>query len=337
MSELTLQPIGYIRTGKQVKFQALHQPSEQQPEHNLLELLPDQNYEQALRDLAGFSRVWLVWWFHRNTTWRTQVIPPRGPAQSRGVFATRSPHRPNPIGLTPVQLIAIEGRTLILGECDLVDGTPVFDLKPYVPAYDSFPDERAGWIDAVDALCDTVEQRFGGVDILVNNAGRSIRRSLAESLDRWHDVERTMTLNYYSPLRLIRGLAPGMIERGDGHIINVATWGVLTEAPPLFGVYNASKAALSAVSRVIETEWARKGVHSTTLYYPLVATPMIAPTKAYDGVPALSPQEAGRWMIDAAVHRPVRIAPRFGMGARALDVVAPRALNRLLRQQRMQP
>lgn len=192
-------------------------------------------------------------------------------------------------------------------------------------------------LDAVDALCDTVEQRFGGVDILVNNAGRSIRRSLAESLDRWHDVERTMTLNYYSPLRLIRGLAPGMIERGDGHIINVATWGVLTEAPPLFGVYNASKAALSAVSRVIETEWARRGVHSTTLYYPLVATPMIAPTTAYDGVPALSPQEAGRWMIDAAVHRPVRIAPRFGMGARALDVVAPRALNRLLKQQRMQP
>ena len=192
-------------------------------------------------------------------------------------------------------------------------------------------------LDAVDALCDAIVQRFGGVDILVNNAGRSIRRSLAESLDRWHDVERTMTLNYYSPLRLIRGLAPGMIERGDGHIINVATWGVLTEAPPLFGVYNASKAALSAVSRVIETEWARQGVHSTTLYYPLVATPMIAPTKAYDGVPALSPQEAGRWMIDAAVHRPVRIAPRFGIGARALDVVAPRALNKLLKQQRMQP
>jgi NAD(P)-dependent dehydrogenase (short-subunit alcohol dehydrogenase family) len=190
---------------------------------------------------------------------------------------------------------------------------------------------------AVDALCDTVEQRFGGVDILVNNAGRSIRRPLAESLDRWHDVERTMTLNYYSPLRLIRGLAPGMIERGDGHIINVATWGVLTEAPPLFGVYNASKAALSAVSRVIGTEWARSGVHSTTLYYPLVATPMISPTKAYDGVPALSPQEAGRWMIDAAVHRPVRIAPRFGVGARALDIVAPSALNRLLRQQRVQP
>ncbi len=190
---------------------------------------------------------------------------------------------------------------------------------------------------AVDELADIVEKRFGGVDILVNNAGRSIRRPLADSLDRWHDVERTMTLNYYSPLRLIRGLAPGMIERRDGHIINVATWGVLSEASPMFGVYNASKAALSAVSRVIETEWAHHGVHSTTLYYPLVATPMIAPTKEYTGMPALSSQEAAQWMIDAARHRPVRIAPRFGVSARALDVVAPGVLNAVLKRQRMQP
>jgi NAD(P)-dependent dehydrogenase (short-subunit alcohol dehydrogenase family) len=192
-------------------------------------------------------------------------------------------------------------------------------------------------LDAVDELADLVEKRFGGVDILVNNAGRSIRRPLADSLDRWHDVERTMVLNYYSPLRLIRGLTPGMIERRDGHIINVATWGVLSEASPLFGVYNASKAALSAVSRVIETEWARNGVHSTTLYYPLVATPMIAPTKEYTGMPALSPREAAQWMIDAARHRPVRIAPRFGVTARALDVIAPGVLNAVLKRQRMQP
>lgn len=123
------------------------------------------------------------------------------------------------------------------------------------------------------------------------------------------DVERTMVLNYYAPLRLIRGLAPGMIERGDGHIINVSTWGVLSEASPLFSVYNASKAALSTVSRVIETEWGERGVHSTALYYPLVATPMIAPTKAYEGVPALTPEEAGEWMITAARTRPVRGNP----------------------------
>lgn len=192
-------------------------------------------------------------------------------------------------------------------------------------------------LDAVDALARTVEERFGGVDILVNNAGRSIRRPLAESLDRWHDVERTMVLNYYSPLRLIRGLAPAMIERGDGHIINVATWGVLSEASPLFGVYNASKAALSTVSRVIETEWSRSGVHSTTLYYPLVSTPMIEPTAEYRGMPALSPAEAAQWMIEAARYRPVRIAPRFGMTARALDVVAPGILNGILKRQRVQP
>ena len=178
-------------------------------------------------------------------------------------------------------------------------------------------------MDAVDALVADVEKRIGGVDILINNAGRSIRRPLAESLERWHDVERTMVLNYYAPLRLIRGLAPGMLERGDGHIINVSTWGVLSEASPLFSVYNASKAALSAVSRVAETEWGRRGVHSTTLYYPLVATPMIAPTKAYDGLPALTSEEAAEWMVTAARRRPVRIAPRMAIAARALDIVGP--------------
>jgi NAD(P)-dependent dehydrogenase (short-subunit alcohol dehydrogenase family) len=185
-------------------------------------------------------------------------------------------------------------------------------------------------MDAVDALVADVEKRFGGVDILINNAGRSIRRPLAESLERWHDVERTMVLNYYAPLRLIRGLAPGMLDRGDGHLINVATWGVLSEASPLFSVYNASKAALSAVSRIAETEWGGKGVHSTTLYYPLVATPMIAPTKAYDGMPALTSEEAAEWMITAARTRPVQIAPRIAIAAKALNSVGPRWVNAVM-------
>jgi NAD(P)-dependent dehydrogenase (short-subunit alcohol dehydrogenase family) len=212
-----------------------------------------------------------------------------------------------------VERITAAGGTAIAMPCDLSD------------------------MDAVDELVKDVEARLGGVDILINNAGRSIRRPLAESLERWHDVERTMVLNYYAPLRLIRGLAPGMLERGDGHIINVATWGVLSEASPLFGVYNASKAALSAVSRVIETEWGGKGVHSTTLYYPLVATPMIEPTKAYEGLPALSPAEAADWMVTAARTRPVRIAPRIAVTAKALDVVAPAWLNGIMKRQNIQP
>jgi NAD(P)-dependent dehydrogenase (short-subunit alcohol dehydrogenase family) len=179
-------------------------------------------------------------------------------------------------------------------------------------------------LDAVDALVADVGERLGGIDILVNNAGRSIIRPLAESLERWHDLERTMALNYYAPLRLIRGLAPGMLERGDGHIINVATWGVMFEASPNFGAYNATKTALASVSRVIETEWSPRGVHSTTLYFPLVATPMVAPTGAFDDRPALSPEEAAGWMLVAARRRPVRIAPRTALAIKALDTVNSR-------------
>ena len=192
-------------------------------------------------------------------------------------------------------------------------------------------------LDAVDELVATLERDLGGIDILINNAGRSIRRPLAESLDRWHDVERTMALNYYSPLRLIRGLAPGMRERGDGHIINVSTWGVLNESSPLFSVYNASKAALTSVSRIIETEWGDDGVHSTTLFYPLVLTPMIAPTRAYDGLPGLSADEAADWMITAARVRPVRIAPRMAVTAQAVNTFAPGAVNAVMKRQRVQP
>jgi NAD(P)-dependent dehydrogenase (short-subunit alcohol dehydrogenase family) len=180
---------------------------------------------------------------------------------------------------------------------------------------------------------DKVVAEVGPVDILINNAARSIRRPLAESLERWHDIERVMALNYYAPLRLIRGLAPGMIERGDGHIINIATWRVLPESSPMFAAYNASKAALSAVSRVIDTEWGHAGVHSTTIYYPLVATPMIAPTRAYQGVAALDADEAAGWMLTAATTRPIRIAPRKALALRALDVVAPRMLNNILERE----
>ncbi len=187
-------------------------------------------------------------------------------------------------------------------------------------------------MEAIDALVADVEKCVGGIDILINNAARSIRRPLAASLERWHDVERIMALNYYGPLRLIRGLAPGMLERGDGHIINVSTWGVMSEASPMFGVYNASKAALGSISRVVETEWGRKGVHSTTLYYPLVATPMIKPTKAYDGMPALSPEEAAEWMVTAARTRPVRIAPRMAVALNALNTVGPRWVNALMQR-----
>lgn len=152
LDSLVCRPIGFIRSGKNVKFKARHQPDESCAEQNVLELERGPGVREAIRDLEGMERIWLIWWFHQAESWRPLVLPPRGPPQRRGLYSTRSPHRPNPIGLTPVQLLGVTGLTLLLGPCDLTEGTPVFDIKPYFPAYDSFPVSAAGWIDAVDAL-----------------------------------------------------------------------------------------------------------------------------------------------------------------------------------------
>lgn len=145
---LSLHPIGFVRTDKARKFDAPHQPDAVAPETNRIELLPA--YARTLDDLEGFDRIWLLGWFHRNTTWRARVLPPRGPAKRRGLFATRSPHRPNPISLTCVPLLAVEGLALVVGPLDLVDGTPILDVKPYLPRVDAFPDASEGWVGEVE-------------------------------------------------------------------------------------------------------------------------------------------------------------------------------------------
>ena len=178
------------------------------------------------------------------------------------------------------------------------------------------------------ASCDAFVQRVlaehGGVDVLVNNAGRSIRRSIALSYDRFHDFERTMQLNYFGALRLVMGFLPSMAERHRGHIINISSIGVLTNAPR-FSAYVASKAALDAFSRCAQAEYSDLGINFTTINMPLVKTPMIAPTKMYDHVPTLSPDEAGDLIVEAIVERPVRIATRLGTFASILYALAPRA------------
>lgn len=114
-------------------------------------LEPGHNFEQALEDLDGFSKIWLIYWFDRNENWKPKVLPPRGPAVKRGVFATRSPHRPNPIGLSLVDLIEIKGRTLYLGNVDLLDKTPILDIKPYLPYAEAFPEAKAGWLEGLSS------------------------------------------------------------------------------------------------------------------------------------------------------------------------------------------
>jgi tRNA-Thr(GGU) m(6)t(6)A37 methyltransferase TsaA len=106
--------------------------------------------EKVIQDLSGFERIWLIFAFHLSEGWKSSVKPHRG-GPKRGVLATRSPHRPNSMGLSAVELVRTEGRTLHLRGVDLLDGTPVLDIKPYVPYADAFPDAKAGWIDELDA------------------------------------------------------------------------------------------------------------------------------------------------------------------------------------------
>jgi len=179
-------------------------------------------------------------------------------------------------------------------------------------------------MDDCDRFVKLVLENHGPVDYLVNNAGRSIRRSLTLSFDRPHDFQRTMQLNYFGALRLIMGFAPTMLERKRGHIVNISSIGVLTNAPR-FSAYVASKAALDAWSRCAAAEWSDRNVTFTTINMPLVRTPMIAPTKIYDSVPTLTTDEAADLVAQAIIQRPKRIATRLGTFAQVLHALAPKA------------
>ena len=169
----------------------------------------------------------------------------------------------------------------------------------------------------------TLEEEHGGVDFLINNAGRSIRRAIEASYDRFHDFERTMQLNYFGSLRITMGLLPGMVAKKKGHVVNLSSISVLVNAPR-FSAYVASKAALDAWTRCASSEFADQGITFTTVNMPLVRTPMTAPTKIYDNMPLLKPEEAADMIVQACVDKPVRVATRLGVFGEVLHAAAPR-------------
>jgi short-subunit dehydrogenase len=181
----------------------------------------------------------------------------------------------------------------------------------------------------VERVAQEVIEAHDGVDILVNNAGHSIRRWISDSYERPRDFEVTINLNYLAPVRLVLAFLPGMRERRHGHILNVSTLGVLA-GPPRFSAYLASKAALDMFTRSIASEVIGDGVHATTIYMPLVRTPMIEPTAAYDSVPALSVDEAAHMVTRAIVNRPREVTPLPGMASRMMYPLAPKAADRLV-------
>ncbi|ENV38124.1 MULTISPECIES: SDR family NAD(P)-dependent oxidoreductase [Acinetobacter] len=184
-------------------------------------------------------------------------------------------------------------------------------------------------MDSIDAVSKEILAAVDHIDILVNNAGRSIRRAVHESIDRFHDFERTMQLNYFGAVRLVLNVLPHMMQRKDGQIINISSIGVLANATR-FSAYVASKAALDAFSRCLSAEVHSHKIAITSIYMPLVRTPMIAPTKIYKYVPTLSPEEAADLIAYAIVKRPKKIATNLGRLASITYAVAPDINNILM-------
>lgn len=183
---------------------------------------------------------------------------------------------------------------------------------------------------ALDALADEIMDRYAGVDVLIHNAGRSIRRPIADSLDRFHDFERTMQLNYFAPVRLTLKLLPSLRER-RGSVSLVLSMGVLIPGP-YFAAYLASKAALDAFGDSLASEFLHEGVHVSSVYLPLVRTEMMAPSKVYDGRDdVLSVGRAAALVLDGITDRKRRVATSqgayFGFWNRHGPAVTTRALS----------
>ncbi len=146
-SAMTFTPIGIYHSEAKAPYEAARQPLHRITSQGEVILQSGQQFEQALEDIEGIERIWLIYVFHHNTNWKSKVRPPRGSNTKIGVFATRAPYRPNPIGISCVKLIQAEGLRLVVEGADLLDGTPILDIKPYLPYADSFPDSKTGWLE----------------------------------------------------------------------------------------------------------------------------------------------------------------------------------------------
>ncbi len=226
------------------------------------------------------------------------------------------------IGLAAAKKIAAAGaKVLIVAR----DPEKLARAKTEIAALGAVHTYQADLTDEAQcaAFVARVLKEHGGIDILVNSAGRSIRRAIEASYERFHDFERTMQINYFAALRLTLALLPGMVRKRHGHVISISSIGVLTSAPR-FSAYVASKAALDAFMRCAGSEYADAGIKFTTINMPLVKTPMIAPTKIYNNVPLLAPEEAADMIADAIVKAPVRIATRLGIFGEVVHALMPR-------------
>jgi tRNA-Thr(GGU) m(6)t(6)A37 methyltransferase TsaA len=194
--KLELEPVGFIETPHGQKAEAPRQPRAAEGVKGIITLLAGRGFEDALADLDGFSHVWVLFWFHENPSFRPKVLPPRSD-RKRGVFATRSPHRPNPLGMSVLRLERVEGRSVHVLDVDLLDGTPILDIKPYVPWADAIPDASAGWLGPLG----TIDARGRPVDPgpryhvqATPEAEAQLAFFRAHGVDAWPRIEAALSI-----------------------------------------------------------------------------------------------------------------------------------------------
>ena len=270
-----------------------------------------------LKDYAW--RLWDYWERHLDPDLHIDRSL-RGTVQGKVVLVTGGS---SGIGLATAHKFAEAGATTVICGRDadkLDEACKEAQSRGY--EFVAYPVDIADMADC-DRFTKLLADNHGGVDFLINNAGRSIRRAIESSYDRFHDYERTMQLNYFGCLRVTMGVLPGMVQKKRGHVVNISSIGVLTNAPR-FSAYVASKAALDAWTRCASSEFADQGVSFTTINMPLVRTPMIAPTGLYNNVPVLAPEEAADMIAQACIFKPVRVATRLGITGQVLHALLPR-------------
>jgi len=224
MQPLVLDPIGFVLSSHASKVDAPRQPRAAAGTPARIELLPGRNFEHALEDLARWELIWVLFWFHQSQGWRPKVLPPRSTTGRKGVFATRSPHRPNAIGMSVVRLERVDGLTLHIRDADMLDGTPVLDLKPYIAYTDAHPRAGNGWLE---------DQGQAGSDMQPSDPLRAYVvdfEPLAAEQAEWIETYTGLAIGERIRSTLLMGPAPHPYRRirpmGDGMQLSVKEWRV---------------------------------------------------------------------------------------------------------------
>ncbi|WP_237569864.1 SDR family oxidoreductase [Mycolicibacterium lacusdiani] len=305
---------------------------------DVVELAPtfaSEHTSEALQDsgitapeFADYApRLWRYWAEHLDPD-RARRDHPAGPLVGRHVIITGAS---SGIGRASAIAVAERGATVfaLARSADALDDLVAEIREKGGRAYAFTCDVTDS--SSVDHTVKDILGRFGHVDYLVNNAGRSIRRSVSASTDRLHDYERVMAVNYFGAVRMVLALLPHWRERRFGHVVNVSSAGVQANSPK-YSAYVPTKAALDAFADVVGTETLSDHVTFTNIHMPLVKTPMIAPSRQLNPMPAITAEHAAAMVVRGLVDKPARIDTPVGTLADLGTYVVPKLSRRILHQ-----